>query len=71
MGNEKNLLQDCHEMWSKKQKKSARLGRQAEGSSGSGHSIRATSHPRGKAGDELEEIKISDFIFQFSENKVN
>ncbi|CBB15978.1 Cyclin-dependent kinase 12 [Caenorhabditis elegans] len=38
--------QDCHEMWSKKQKKSARLGRQAEGSSGSGHSIRATSHPR-------------------------
>ncbi|EFO98637.1 CRE-CDTL-7 protein [Caenorhabditis remanei] len=38
--------QDCHEMWSKKQKRSARLGRQAEGSSGSGHSMRATSHPR-------------------------
>lgn len=38
--------QDCHEMWSKKQKRSARLGKQAEGSGGSGHSSRATSHPR-------------------------
>lgn len=38
--------QDCHEMWSKKQKRSARLGRQAEGSSGSGHSMRASSNPR-------------------------
>ncbi|EGT52238.1 hypothetical protein CAEBREN_22013 [Caenorhabditis brenneri] len=36
--------QDCHEMWSKKQKRSARL--KADGSGGSGHSSRATSHPR-------------------------
>ncbi|CAI2349228.1 unnamed protein product [Caenorhabditis sp. 36 PRJEB53466] len=46
--------QDCHEMWSKKQKREARMGRRNEseagggaaGSSGSGHS-RANSHPRG------------------------
>lgn len=37
--------QDCHEMWSKKQKRSARLGKQ-EGSGGSGQSSRAASHPR-------------------------
>ncbi|ULU00619.1 hypothetical protein L3Y34_001223 [Caenorhabditis briggsae] len=39
--------QDCHEMWSKKQKRLARLGKQPERSSSGSHgSVRASSHPR-------------------------